>query len=205
MPLFLFPYHHRIAFFFLWFLFLKINFETYIDSQLGKPRGIYLRQPEEVAAKQVFSINVNPKFGNADDVDLETQKRRVEFEMNVALETSAPEWIKIPELLVLMYNGRSFKIEVDPTKLPPGLHTAHINGYDVSSKGGGAIFSVPVTVLIPLEQSNNINLGKLTVGLNQVSEESYLLVGNVLCIVCLFFFIISYPPPPYYFSSHILV
>jgi tripeptidyl-peptidase-2 len=164
MPLFLFLVTTVLLFSFFGFCFVKINFETCIDSQLGKPRGIYLRQPEEVAAKQVFSINVNPKFGNADDIDLETQKRRVEFEMNVSLETSAPEWIKIPELLVLMYNGRSFKIEVDPTKLPPGLHTAHINGYDVSSKGGSAIFSVPVTVLIPLEQSNNVNLGKLTVG-----------------------------------------
>jgi tripeptidyl-peptidase-2 len=145
------------------FIISQVNFETCIDNQPGKPRGIYLRQPEEVAAKQVFSINVNPKFGNNDDIDLETQKRRVEFEMNVSVETTAPEWIKVPDLLVLMYNGRSFKIEVNPTKLPPGLHTAHIHGYDVSPKGGGAIFSVPVTVLIPLKQSNNINLGKLKV------------------------------------------
>jgi tripeptidyl-peptidase-2 len=138
-----------------------INFVTCVDNRPGKPRGVYLRQPEEVAAKQVFSINVDPKFGNNDNVDLETQQRRVEFEMNVSIQTTAPDWIKVPDLLVLMYNGRSFKVEIDPTNLPPGLHTAHINGHDESSSSD-VIFSVPVTVLIPLKQSNTINLGKLT-------------------------------------------
>ena len=132
-----------------------------VDNRAGRPRGVYLRQPEEVSAKQVLSINVDPRFGN-DNVDLETQQSRVEFEMNIAVEATAA-WVQAPDLLVLMYNGRSFKIEVDPTNLPPGVHTAQVIGYDASRRERGAMFSVPITVVKPLEQSNIVNFGKLTV------------------------------------------
>lgn len=44
--------------------------------------------------------------------------------------------------------ARQFAIKVDPTGLPPGAHYAEVCAYDVSKCFQGALFRVPVTVLI---------------------------------------------------------
>jgi len=139
-----------------------IHFKVCIDNRAGRPRGVYLRQPDEVTARQTLSVNVDPKF-RENDVDLETQTRRVEFEMQVDLKSTVP-WVQSPDHLVLLNNGRSFKIEVDPTNLPPGVHTGLVQGYDATRPGRGPMFSVPITVVRPLEQSKDISIGKLQFG-----------------------------------------
>ena len=48
-----------------------------------------------------------------------------------------------------LFVARQFAIRVDPTALPPGAHYAEVCAYDVSKCFQGALFRVPVTVLIP--------------------------------------------------------
>jgi tripeptidyl-peptidase-2 len=101
------------------------------------------------------------------DVEEETQRRRVEFEMLLNLKSTVP-WVQCPDHFMLMHNGRSFKIEVDPTQLPPGVHTAKVMGYDSTNSTAhnnrGAIFSVPITVVRTLKEEPDIRIGKLEVG-----------------------------------------
>jgi len=140
-----------------------VNFEVSIDNRVGRPKGVYLREPYESSIKQTLSVNVNPCFKKM-DVEEETQRRRVEFEMLLNLKSTVP-WVQCPDHFMLMHNGRSFKIEVDPTQLPPGVHTAKIMGYDstntTTNDSRGAIFSVPITVVRTLEEEPDIRIGKL--------------------------------------------
>jgi len=140
--------------------FQDITFKVNIISRPGHPRGVYLRQPQDVIAKQTFTINVNALFASADYVEIETQLNRVEFEMKFALQSTAP-WVQAPEHFMLMHNGRSFQISVDPTKLDVGVHTAKILAYDSNMPEAGPRFSVPITVLKPLTEKPSLTLGKL--------------------------------------------
>ncbi len=101
-------------------------------------------------------------FETEDDVDIETQMKRVEFEMKFKMEASE-DWVTVSDYFMLMHNGRSFKCEVDPTKLPPGVHTAKIFGFDSTKPDLGHRFYVPITVVKPLEQDASISLGELEV------------------------------------------
>ena len=105
---------------------------------------------------------MNPIFGNGDDVDVETQMKRVEFEMKFRLESDS-DWVEVPDYFMLMHNGRSFKFDLDPTKLSTGVHTAKIYGYDSSKPGLGARFYVPITVVKPMGEQATIELGELEV------------------------------------------
>ena len=134
-----------------------------------------MRQPVEVTKKQTYTITVNPKFGN-DGVDFDTQRERVEYEMDVAVE-SAASWIETPDLFVLMNNGRAFKVTVDPTQLLPGVHTAHVHAYDAGNREKGPLFSVPVTVIKPLEKKKNLSIGKHSVS-GYFSFNSIILTTN---------------------------
>jgi len=137
-----------------------IHFNISIDNRAGSPRGVYLRQADEVAVRHTFSIRIDPRF-RKNDVDLETQRRRVAFEMRFTLKATS-SWVRVPDHLMLMHNGRSFKIEVDPTGLPPGVHTAKVLGYDSSAPNRGPMFSVPITVVRPLEERPQMSLGELS-------------------------------------------
>ena len=134
-------------------------------------RGIYLRQPEEVSAKQSFSIRVNANFQRMDPPPEKLQKMKINFEMKFNVKSTAP-WVLVPPHFMLMNNGRSFKISLDPTKLPPGVHTATVCGYDAEQQGSeqhqrGVLWSLPITVVKPLssEIRSSIPLGMLEVSL----------------------------------------
>jgi len=135
-----------------------IHFEVYLDEKVGNPRGIYLRQADESATKQSFSVRVNPKFRRMDTMDDETQKSRTAFEMKFSLESTAPLWVEAPNYFMLMNNGRSFKISVDASKLPHGVHTARVVGYDADHPERGVIWSLPITVIKPLPEQQHISL-----------------------------------------------
>jgi len=59
------------------------------------------------------------------------------------------KWRRFKRLI--FHVARQFAIKVDPTGLPPGAHYAEVCGYDVSKCFQGALFRVPVTVLIPTQ------------------------------------------------------
>jgi tripeptidyl-peptidase-2 len=139
-----------------------IHFEVVIDNRSGNPRGIYLRQPNESLQKQTFSIRVNPNFRRVDKIDEGSQRSRIKFEMQFAI-TSTASWINAPDHFMLMHNGRSFKISVDPTKLPHGVHTAKVCGSDAEHPERGVMWSVPITVVKPMETKPLIEWNALEV------------------------------------------
>lgn len=148
----------------------QVNFKVRIVNRAGGPRGVYLRQKQEVAAKQTFSVEIDPIFATADNVDLETQMQRIEFEMKFELKTSS-DFVTVPGLFMLMHNGRSFKFDVDPTKLSPGVHTANICGIDTTKPEAGPRFVIPITVVKPIDDEVSISLGELKVR-TQCDKES---------------------------------
>lgn len=133
-----------------------------IINRPGAPRGVYLRHAKEVVARQTFSVEVDPVFGTKTDVDVETQMKRCEFEMKFQLKATE-DFVDVPEFFMLMHNGRSFNVEVDPTKLAPGVHTAFIYGYDTTKPELGPRFHVPITIAKPIDKHVNISLGELEV------------------------------------------
>lgn len=135
-----------------------IYFEVYLDDKAGNPRGIYLRQAEESATAQTFAVRVNPKFRRNDNLDNETQTSRIRFEMKFALESSEPSWVSVPSHFMLMNNGRAFKISVDAANLPHGVHTAKVVGRDADHPYRGVIWSLPITVVKPMAEQQQILL-----------------------------------------------
>jgi len=95
------------------------------------------------------TILKSPQFRKEKETSENIQKRKIEFEMAFDVTCNVP-WIKVPRNFVLMNNGRSFKIEVDPTMLPPGLCTAKVCGLDAANPNRGVLFSLPITVTKPL-------------------------------------------------------
>ena len=140
----------------------KITYKVNVIDRPGLPRGVYLRQPQDVAAKQTFTIKVDALFAIADNVEIETQRKRVEFETKFVLRSTVA-WVQTPDHFMLMHNGRSFKIIIDPTRLDTGVHTAEILAYDSSMPEAGPRFTVPITVVKPLAENPSLQLGKLEV------------------------------------------
>jgi tripeptidyl-peptidase II len=128
-----------------------LHFEVYVEDRSGSPRGIYLRQPEESSFSQTYSVRVNPRFKRGDNPDEAAQLSRIGFEIQFALSSSAP-WVNVPEMFMLMNNGRSFKIDIDPSMLPPGVHTATVRGHVAGLVDGRHMWSLPITVVKPLQE-----------------------------------------------------
>jgi len=79
--------------------------------------------------------------------------------------------VKVPSFFVLMHNGRSFKFEVDPTNLSPGVHTANICAFDTARPGAGPRFVIPITVAKPIaDKAASISLGELEFVPNEVKR-----------------------------------
>jgi tripeptidyl-peptidase-2 len=166
-----------------------VHFDVRVDKNNSmngsrKPRGIYLRQQEETTARQKFGIVVDPQFPRVDANDLTDaeQERRIEFEMNFVLESTEPSWVKAPETFHLVNDSRSFAIQVDPVHLEPGVHTASVRALDASNLNRGAIFSVPITVIMTLPPMNVdcphiFNFGQMQFEPNEVKR--YFLVPPV--------------------------
>ena len=56
--------------------------------------------------------------------------------------STCSSWVKYPEHLDLMYVSRHFLVAVDPTALPPGVHSAYVRAYDVSEPNKVSIIHV---------------------------------------------------------------
>jgi tripeptidyl-peptidase-2 len=73
-------------------------------------------------------------------------------EARLALEASAP-WVTGPTSLLLHAAPRTFELRVDPTSLPPGLHTAQLRVMDTTARWRGPLAVLPITVIRPLQVS----------------------------------------------------
>ena len=126
---------------------LHINFEVTIPEQGATNRGIYLREPPEIAQVIQRTVKVRPVWPELEDQG-EQNPAKVAFEVKTALVATQP-WIHTPDHMILMHGGRTFTMRVDPTHLPPGVHFGEIHGFDVDHPTLGPIFRVPVTVIKP--------------------------------------------------------
>ena len=128
-----------------------VFFQVYVDNRPDNPRGVYLRQPEESKTRQTLSVRVNPQFRRVYELDEESQRQRIDFEMQFAI-SSTESWVSVPGHFMLMNNGRSFNIDVDPVDLPHGLHTANVTGHIAGHPEKGIIWTLPITVIKPLTE-----------------------------------------------------
>ena len=154
-----------------------VRFDVSINRVATK-MGVYLRQHDECNKRQTYTVTVDPKWGHEDsDRSLSTQTSRVEFNMRMNLEVTSSKddskdgesFVTHPDHLVLMHNGRSFTIEVDPRRLTSGLHTTQLVGYDSESPERGPMFKFPITVMKPMSlegdgENPSPNLGQLLFG-----------------------------------------
>lgn len=119
-------------------------------------RGIYLRQPSESTVSSTFKVEIKPQFALLPDNDKELsyfggnsiQHAKIDFEMRLSLESSC-DWIKVPSKVLLVQAGKIISVQVDPTKLIPGVHVEFIRAFDESNPNKGCVFKIPITVVKP--------------------------------------------------------
>ncbi|KAJ3175362.1 tripeptidyl-peptidase II Tpp2 [Irineochytrium annulatum] len=124
---------------------LDVHYDVSIATR-GKARGIYLRELEETSVASRFDVLVSPRFFK--EKTEESAAAKFGFEARVALSCTKC-WIKSPDFVILHNEGKSFLLQVDPTKLPPGLHFAEVIGIDTDQRDAGPLFKIPVTVCKP--------------------------------------------------------
>eukprot|EP00249_Psilotum_nudum_P018372 c26772_g1_i1 orf=205-4470(+) len=134
----------------------KDKASVWYDVQLNRSgnsgptfRGVYLREASDCCRSSEWTVQVKPKFHeDADKIELV-----VPFEEHIQL-AGYPSWVKTPYYMLLMHNGRTFNIVVDPTGLEPGVHSAEVYGIDCDAPWRGPLFRIPITVLKPMEILN---------------------------------------------------
>ncbi|GFO43768.1 tripeptidyl-peptidase 2-like [Plakobranchus ocellatus] len=119
-----------------------INFSV---STSGSGRGIYLREPAQLVKPAEVTVSVEPVFEK--DID---PSKKINFQVNFCLTCTQP-WVKFPTSFLLMNANRTFAVKVDPRGLPEGVHYAEIQAYESCNVERGAIFRVPVTVIVPVK------------------------------------------------------
>eukprot|EP00887_Chlorella_sp_A99_P002396 scaffold10.g2396.t1 len=125
-----------------------LRYETSVrrSDSAAAGRGIHLREPRETGAPLTFHVDVAPKLHEEAD----TMTERLSVEAKLLLRSTAPGWLAAPAALLLHHNGRGFEVEVDPTKLPEGLHYAEVQAFDATAEWRGPLFRVPAIVTKPL-------------------------------------------------------
>ncbi|XP_071686212.1 tripeptidyl-peptidase 2 [Rutidosis leptorrhynchoides] len=119
-------------------------------SQAGKTtastvRGIYLREASYCNQTTEWTVQVEPQFHEG----ASNLEQLVPFEECIELHSSGKEVVKAPDFLLLTYNGRSFNVVVDPTKLSDGLHYFEVYGIDCNAPWRGPLFRIPITITKP--------------------------------------------------------
>ena len=98
-----------------------------------------------------MTLNLCNNCSKVDPVFLDAENAagdlKVAFNMKFALTCSSPNsnsvsnsWVKHPDHLDLMYVSRHFLVAVDPTGLPPGVHSAYVRAYDVTEPNKVCLF-----------------------------------------------------------------
>ena len=155
-------------------VFYDVRVDSRSTGSYCSPRGIYMRQPDETSVGQTFVVSVNPQFPRDDDVGddnrsidrIKSQRSKIDFEVKFNVQCDgSPSWVTVPDHFMLMNNGRNFKVSVDPTLLPPGLHTTKVCGFDADHPERGVVWYLPITVAKPLDEERIIELGELEVRL----------------------------------------
>ena len=120
----------------------------------GDARGIYVRRAgiENNLKKEYFNVDVSVKFPREFDNQI-----KVCYENHLSLCASQP-WISVPDNLHLNSNGNRFQVRIDYEMIDQecsgNVHYGLIKAFD-PSMSGNCIFSVPVTVVRPIQLSTS--------------------------------------------------
>ena len=128
-----------------------VEFKVSVPSRAGA-RGIYLRDPTELAGPHAFGVLVKPHFEHASPrTDAEVEEL-LNLEIELALTSDAP-WVVTPASMVLTSGaergGQSFTIRLDLNSLPSGAHHARVLALDANDRDRGPLFTLPVSVIVP--------------------------------------------------------
>ncbi|XP_037944687.1 tripeptidyl-peptidase 2 isoform X2 [Teleopsis dalmanni] len=92
-----------------------------------------------------YKVNVEPKYFNEADAN---PTDKINFNMRLNLLSSQP-FVKCGAYLDMSYTLRTIPVTIDPSGLPPGVHTAVIRAYDSSCVQKGSVFEIPITLVQP--------------------------------------------------------
>ena len=135
-----------------------IEFELSVPSR-NNARGIYLRDAAELPADGsplTIGVHVKPLFQHANTRSEAQVRELLDLEIDLLLRPSgegAASWLRTPQTMVLTSGqdrgGQSFPVRLDVSSLSPGVHYAEIEALDAADEARGALFSLPVTVVVP--------------------------------------------------------
>jgi tripeptidyl-peptidase-2 len=112
-------------------------------------RGIYIREPWQMAVEKEVTVSVRPVFPeNTENIE------KINYKVLFVLDCEAA-WIKLPRHFALMNEERSFKVllKASSASLPPGPHFTVIKGFDSAATEVGPLFCISVTLLVPVPLS----------------------------------------------------
>ncbi|KAK1416389.1 hypothetical protein QVD17_32180 [Tagetes erecta] len=126
-------------------IWYKISITQAGKTTSSKLRGIYLREASYCDQSTEWTVQVDPQFHEG----ASNLEQLVPYEECIELHSSGKDVVKAPDYLLLTYNGRSFNVVVDPTKLSDGLHYFEVYGIDCKAPWRGPLFRIPVTITKP--------------------------------------------------------
>jgi tripeptidyl-peptidase II len=108
-------------------------------------RGILLREWGQLQRPTTTSITVRPRFREQAD-----KQELARFEVPLII-TADRDWVETGGAMLLTAGGGSFEVRVDPTELPPGVHSAAVRAFEADRAQRGPLFEIPVTIIKPPE------------------------------------------------------
>jgi tripeptidyl-peptidase II len=114
-----------------------------VEVGRDEARGILLRELDELQRPLTTQVSVRPRFREQAD-----KQQLVDFEVPLLLRADR-DWVETGDALLLTAGGNSFELFVDPTSLPPGIHSASVQAFEAERPERGPLFEVPVTVIKP--------------------------------------------------------
>lgn len=112
-------------------------------------KGIHVRSGR-LNHPLLHTVNVEPFFKDCPNTNIASLKSKIDFGIHLTL-VARDNYVQTPKFLELQNQVRSFTIKIDTDALTPGVHFTAVDGYDVSCPDKGPLFSIPITVIQPIE------------------------------------------------------
>lgn len=117
---------------------LQVSFQNRAMS-----RGVLLNQPWELEQPTTVRAKIAPIFR-----ENENAQKRGRFSQQLKL-TCDQDWVTCGENLFLSGNGRNVTLQIDPTRLPPGVAYAQVVATVAGESTLPPLFRIPITVIKP--------------------------------------------------------
>ncbi|GAB1601216.1 tripeptidyl-peptidase 2-like, partial [Argonauta hians] len=117
----------------------------------GGNRGIYIRDICKLSKINEISVSVELSYLE----NKTAQEDKIDLNLQLCLTCDA-SWVEIPTHLELN-TYRSIGVQVDPRGLSHGAHYTEVKAFDVSCTEKGPVFTIPVTVIVPMQVTDNVH------------------------------------------------